>query len=196
MLNKFKSQKGMTILEMVIAMFIASMLLLTLQVVLNSMSKTSKNLLDITDLQRKLRIASQVMQREIANAGGGISIVETFTTLSDSAKIGFSYLDLLQKHCSGTSEKAYVQFFVKDNSLMETISCQGVEKFNKPILITTDKINLSFKFLDDEGNNTLKSEEVTTIYYTIHIEAKNHLTSHNEKRFTRAQVNLVNHILD
>lgn len=184
------SQKGMTLVEILIASAVG---LLVMALAGYIFKRQSRNYLDMqvqSDLQAQMKKGQQMLTREISNVGAGMDPAANPFTMH-SNRLSFSFIDLKGRHCAAM-DTVTLTFRIASTppgqSLIKERKCGGSGATVAESVMKCDSAKLEFWYIKPDRYTTSVPSEVKMIQYELSVYSKNSKDLFDRNRLIRVQV--------
>ncbi len=156
-MNAAKNNKGFTIIEMLIAMVVSSLLMGGIYTIFTSQMRVSTTQEQIAAVQQNIRSAMYVMEKEIRMAGyGGTLTGGTATGFTTATATNMSF-DYLTNSSDPTQTQFTITYALVNNNLTRTVDDPATGQTQSIVAENIEAVEFCYTYTDDAGSGTEKS---------------------------------------
>lgn len=184
--------QGFTVLEMLVALSIMTVVLLIFTVLMSGMMQSSYRADDVATTQTQLRLVAQQITKDLNNAGAGLDVNHIFDEVS-TTRLVFNFEDLLKENChKADSTIVTVDFKVDNDTLYRYQYCDHSLSEKSALFKTSEDLNLSFKYFNKLGDTTTEKAVIRAVQYSVNFKSEAHSTNMALERALTGKVFLFN----
>ncbi|MEO7425601.1 MAG: hypothetical protein ABI036_10470 [Fibrobacteria bacterium] len=171
--NARPSQSGFSAIELILAGFLAFTLIAMGGYLFNKQVQGYGDIRDQAKIQAGVKKALQAMVRQISSAGGALpDPLDHFS--AQSGRLQFAYLDLGGSLCDPDT-KVILSFYTQpgksEDAVMQDIDCgAGKIQSRKLAGVPSGGLNLSFRYLDKNGNTTVQAKQIKAVELNLKLQ--------------------------
>ncbi len=156
---KHNRQAGMTLIELLVAMFIALILLLLVSRFFIDQNRTYERQIDAAQMQQGLRVAMDLIRRETRRAGNDPHGLGFPGIAFDTARLVIR-ADLNDDGDTADAEE-HIEYWLSDSTLYRTSYTDGVSEGDNEVIDNLESFRITF--LDDNGDTLTSADDEPAI---------------------------------
>jgi len=128
-------------------------------------SRGKTDIANITSMQQTAKTVGTQLESDLKRAGFGLGGGTAFSTLR-TREVAFNFKDLVGASCAA-GQVAAIRYSMEQGEMVRELWCEGASSGRKATSTGRDSIQVTFRYLDDRGHITNRSDRVRTVEYTL-----------------------------
>ncbi|MDB5102578.1 MAG: hypothetical protein JWP91_267 [Fibrobacteres bacterium] len=170
-----RSQRGLTLMEMLVAGFLGVLMVVCGGYLFSSQVKGYMDIRDQARIQSDLKKAMQAITRQISNAGACMSDPRKGFAAGHQ-RLSFSYVDVKRKFCPDETDELTMTLYSKagaqEDLLIQEIRCPGQPTQTRTLAKVPGGVDLNFAYVDKGGLPTADVSRIKAVQLDLTLHTK------------------------